>query len=353
MTAIIPATATPLALSTFGAERLQLIKDTICRGSSDQELELFATICQRTGLDPFARQIYAIKRWDAGLKREAMVTQVSIDGARLVAARSGEYAGQTEPLWCGPDGQWRDVWLAKTPPAAAKVGVYRRGFSHPVYHIATWAEYAAYTRNGDLTSMWAKFGPTMLAKCAESGALRKAFPAELSGLYTREEMQQADSEPAPAEPQPLRAVPPVDVALPAANIAPVADLASKEATGALAVAIQRLLKAGFLQRDIQDEMERRYSTRASRNLTTEQAQDFTRTLEILFALEAATQKAITAGWKRGDIEEYRERHYRVKSSAELSDEQAQELTAYLLETIGEAEQREEEANDPFTAEAPE
>ena len=167
-----------------------LVARTVAKGCSSDELSLFGAICKRTGLDPFARQIYAIKRGGV------MTTQVSIDGARLVAQRSGEYAGQVGPFWCGADGVWVDVWLAKTPPLAAKVGVHRRGFEQTLFAVAIWSEYAQTQGN-----MWAKFPSVMLAKCAEMIALRRAFPAELSGLYSTEEMSQADEHVVVSAPQ--------------------------------------------------------------------------------------------------------------------------------------------------------
>jgi phage recombination protein Bet len=166
------------SLALWTPEQTQLISTTIAPGCSNDELRLFAYACQRTGLDPFSKQIYAIKR---GGK---MTIQAGIDGLRAIAERTGQLDG-SETYWCGEDGVWADVWLNSKPPAAAKTVLHRKGAAHPFVGVARFADYNA----GQ--GLWSKMPAAMIAKCAEALALRKAFPADMSGVYSTDEMEQA------------------------------------------------------------------------------------------------------------------------------------------------------------------
>ena len=176
------------AITQWTQEQTQLISSTIAPGCTSDELKLFSYACQRSGLDPFSKQIYAIKR---GGK---MSIQVGIDGLRSIAERTGQLDGSSTE-WCGDDGIWADVWLGSKPPAAAKTIVYRKGSSHPFVGVARLQDYNA----GQ--GLWSKMPAAMLAKCSEALALRKAFPADMSSLYTADEMEQVETvtvTPAPA-----------------------------------------------------------------------------------------------------------------------------------------------------------
>jgi phage recombination protein Bet len=188
----------PESSDRYTSQQLTVLKATIAKGLSDMEFALLVQVSQRTGLDLFARQLYGVKRGDT------MTLQTGIDGYRLLAARTGALAGIDDAVYDDDDAEH---------PARASVTVWRlvQGQRVPFTATARWKEYEQ-----KAGGMWAKMPYLMLGKCAEALALRKAFPAELSGVYTGEEMDQAgnpepgkivEERPQPAQRSPLRPAP--------------------------------------------------------------------------------------------------------------------------------------------------
>lgn len=180
----------------FNEKQIQILKNSICKGISDEEFEIFLMACARTKLDPFMKQIYAIPRRTKnkeGQFVECMTIQTSIDGYRLIAERTGLYAPGPEPTYTY-NAQGRVVSATAYIKKQTKDGTW-----HTISASAYYDEYCQSFVNKNTgervpTGLWQTMPRTMLAKCAESQALRKAFPAEMSGIYTKEEMEQADVE---------------------------------------------------------------------------------------------------------------------------------------------------------------
>ncbi|HZW06107.1 MAG TPA: phage recombination protein Bet [Phycisphaerales bacterium] len=175
---------------------LDTLKNQIGQKLLWEDLMVLMIHAKRLGLDPLTKQIYAVPRGN-GDKRKLTI-QTGIDGFRTTADRSPKYKGQTPPQWCGEDGVWRDVWTSDQPPTAARVGVYKAGCKDPFWGVALWYEYSVQYQNDrgqwELEYQWQKRGVHMLAKCAEALAIRKAFPTDLSGIFTDDEMRKADAE---------------------------------------------------------------------------------------------------------------------------------------------------------------
>ncbi len=170
--------------------QVDVIKSQIAKGATDDELKMFLYVCERTKLDPFTKQVHFVKRWDSKAGKEVGAVQVGIDGLRSIAERTGDYAGNDDPVFDGT------ITVGDKPqinvPEKATVTVYKmvQGQRYPCTASAKWKSYYPGDKMG---FMWRKLPELMLGKCAEALALRKAFPSVMSGLYVAEEMGQAQT----------------------------------------------------------------------------------------------------------------------------------------------------------------
>lgn len=183
----------PVVQTGFSERQLDLIKTTLAPGISDDQLALFAMVAERTGLDPFQRQIYAVLRNVKETVRgkevwtKKLTIQTGIDGYLAIADRTGEFAGVDDIVFDTEESEH---------PNWAKATVWRwsrNGQRASFTFTARWREYVQTDKYGKPTSMWGKMPWTMLGKCALARALRQGFQSHLSGIYTTEEMMQADS----------------------------------------------------------------------------------------------------------------------------------------------------------------
>lgn len=186
----------------LNSEQVSLIKQTIAKGASDEELALFVAVARRHRLDPFTRQLHLIPRWDRnkinadGSKGGFIrVIQIGIDGYRQMASRHPDFGSVSDAEY-GPIKEIPRTGVKA--PEWARVRVYKKGLAEPSVGTAYWPEFMPDNLIGETGAfMWRQMPKHMLAKCAEALALRKAYP-DLADIYTKEELTAANLEATPA-----------------------------------------------------------------------------------------------------------------------------------------------------------
>ena len=220
MTNAIATTDSGLVLSE---SQKTMIRNTFASGVSPDEFDVLWEIAKARKLNPMLKQIYFVKRFVSG-RGEVWQPQVSIDGMRAMAERTGKSDGQDEPEFEEKDGA----------PIKCTVRVYRKDWTRPAVGVAYFKEYVQKTKEGQPTKFWRDMPHTMLAKCAESLAMRKAFPEDMSGLYTAEEMSQAERVPYDADGVIVDSAPQLPVAKSEPDLSP--ELAASVAADKMAKA---------------------------------------------------------------------------------------------------------------------
>lgn len=180
------------ATRSLTREQVDLIKRTCAKEATDDELSLFIAYCNNKGVNPLSKEIYFTKY------NGQVNFLVSYHFMLAKVQETGLFEGMTLPLFCGEDGNWKELWTTKTLPVACKVGIFRKGYREAVYSI----RYMEETQQSN--PQWKKQPLQMLRKATIADALRLTFDDILRGMYTIDEMPTAQFEPtlSPAAPRP-------------------------------------------------------------------------------------------------------------------------------------------------------
>lgn len=195
------------ALTVQSEERMiDVMRASLYPGAKPDSIRMVMGYCAARNLDPLRKPVHIVPMWvkepgsDKGAMQDVVMPGIAL--YRIEAARTGEYAGKSEPIF-GPMMTQKLSGVEISFPAWCKVTVYRmvNGQRCEFTALEYWLEnYATAKRDTDApNAMWKKRAFGQLAKCAEAQALRMAFPEATGGEATAEEMEGKVLEPRAVE----------------------------------------------------------------------------------------------------------------------------------------------------------
>lgn len=181
-------------------ELKNIYMNTFLKGLTEDEAIVAYRLAKRKNLDIEARQIFFVPYTDKQGRR-TVVNQTSIDGFRLIASKTGKYGGSVTPKLTikTRSGEKMVIPHEEYDPSetdhiiSGTISVINIDFPQPQTATALYDSYCK-KYNGNPSGLWATMPDVMILKCAEALALRKAFPQDLSGIYTSDEMDQAKND---------------------------------------------------------------------------------------------------------------------------------------------------------------
>lgn len=182
------------ALALTEGELIEVLQSSLYPGASVPSIKMVIGYCKAAGLDPMKKPVHIVPMWDskAGQMRDVVMPGVGL--YRTDAARTGNFAGQSEPEF-GPMVTEKLGGVEVTYPEWAKVvvkksmaGGFIAEFTAVEYWIENYAVKGGKEKSVAPNSMWMKRPRGQIAKCAAAQALRLAFP-EGGAQPTAEEME--------------------------------------------------------------------------------------------------------------------------------------------------------------------
>lgn len=179
-------------------EIITVMQNSLYPGANSSSVALVLSYCKAAHLDPMLKPVHIVPMWDREAKRMRDVIMPGIGLYRTMAARSGQYAGMTEPEF-GPEITEKLSGVEVTYPQWCKITVRRmmpNGSLADFTAVERWKENYA-VKGGQEKSiapnaMWLKRPYGQIAKCAQAQALRIGFQELVPSQPTAEEMEGKD-----------------------------------------------------------------------------------------------------------------------------------------------------------------
>jgi phage recombination protein Bet len=153
----------PSAVSRYDQQEvIQTIAQTVAKGASPAQLQMFLQVCKRTGLDPFLKEIWYVP--------EKGIIMAGRDGYLRVANENPQFDGMETRVE-------RDD---KKVPIKAVCTVWRKDRGHPITCEAYYSEYKK------SSPVWAQYPSAMISKVAEVLSLKRSFA--INGVVSEEEI---------------------------------------------------------------------------------------------------------------------------------------------------------------------